>query len=861
MSEPTRGEASAAADTPDAGTSARGPAPATADRSDRDDASDQTEAGRERAEGKDGSGGADPAARFERPELGPGEMPKTPYQSRGDRPFLAPFVPPTDLLGVGSSGRARVPSDRYGLAGDQPQRDEGGPQSHGQGGEGRESNVDRPGQGEAPDQDRGQRADTGEQGDQQAGNRSERPTLESGSQAERPTGDGAASTDRPSLDATVRADDPRQAVSEQQRTDVERWARGASDDDLWAARDEAVDALTRSSDPAAEHLVGAVERVLNARMEARSLQDMDRDMNGRQAVDDLLQRDVEGGRPISELRDVERQLDHLAGNTFEKALARWFGDRVDAWEGRVEQSVRVNASALSDQVLNQRIGELRGRIEAEAGSPGEERPELGEAAGDQPVTEQDRQRLDAYESERFQRERAAVKEWAKDMSTDQLTREVQTLADKAEFGVASEAELRELSHAADVLDARQVAEITEWLDSLPDEQLDATVQELDQRLKAGEATPMDAKKAYWAKVETEMRATAEEAYAGELQITEGGRVGTREQLAKEAYRAYVQSGMQALTGLFPGAVVMAATDNPGLANAVGEAFGAFGGVAQGRSNFRAANANARAPLRDVPAHRSGRFGGQGTGRGSGGGAWERSPRPEPFTADRGGGGRGTGTAGGGGRGSGGGGGGRGGAGGGGRGRGGGRREAGREPVGPGDARWGGRPTERQPFDPAAAGVRESKGATTRGPEFQSASAQTARSMKTSIRADTGEMHAYRAALGRGEIGLERPMGTNNPGRGDFVTAVERGGTVGVVVTDVKSSTVGRFPSPGTSMKDTWRQQAVEAVAPGRLDLGNPALEGRIREAVAQGRVELRQLNVDYSKTDVPVTDANRRQRW
>ena len=37
-----------------------------------------------------------------------------------------------------------------------------------------------------------------------------------------------------------------------------------------------------------------------------------------------------------------------------------------------------------------------------------------------------------------------------------------------------------------------------------------------------------------------------------------------------------------------------------------------------------------------------------------------------------------------------------------------------------------------------------------------------------------------------------------------------------------------------------------ATAPGRLNLGDPALETAIRQAYASGQVRMRQLNADYS---------------
>jgi Domain of unknown function (DUF4157) len=131
---------------------------------------------------------------------------------------------------------------------------------------------------------------------------------------------------------------------------------------------------------------------------------------------------------------------------------------------------------------------------------------------------------------------------------------------------------------------------------------------------------------------------------------------------------------------------------------------------------------------------------------------------------------------------------------------------------------------------------------------RSASAQTARSLITGIRADEGEAAAWRAALARGEIGLQGPTGSNVPG-GDFYTAeIDANGQVTLIATDVKLSTVGNFPRPATSIKPTWMAELQAAVAPGRLNLGDPVLENAIRAALTAGRVRIRQLNADYSPT-------------
>ena len=83
--------------------------------------------------------------------------------------------------------------------------------------------------------------------------------------------------------------------------------------------------------------------------------------------------------------------------------------------------------------------------------------------------------------------------------------------------------------------------------------------------------------------------------------------------------------------------------------------------------------------------------------------------------------------------------------------------------------------------------------------------------------------------------------------GDFYTAeIDANGRVNLIANDVKLSTVGSFPTPATTVKPTWMAELQAAIAPGRLNLGDPALEAAIRAAFAAGRVRIRQLNADYS---------------
>jgi hypothetical protein len=151
----------------------------------------------------------------------------------------------------------------------------------------------------------------------------------------------------------------------------------------------------------------------------------------------------------------------------------------------------------------------------------------------------------------------------------------------------------------------------------------------------------------------------------------------------------------------------------------------------------------------------------------------------------------------------------------------------------------------------------------------SAQSRTSRSFVTAIRADIGESEAYKQALLRGEIGLQRPLGSNLPGV-DFITAVRNKVTnlIEIVCTDVKSTQVGRFPAPKKTMPGGWTNEVHAAVAPSRLKLqlvitavtgpsphgvaiaSTPSelssLESEIIQAAHQNRIRLRQLNANYS---------------
>lgn len=97
---------------------------------------------------------------------------------------------------------------------------------------------------------------------------------------------------------------------------------------------------------------------------------------------------------------------------------------------------------------------------------------------------------------------------------------------------------------------------------------------------------------------------------------------------------------------------------------------------------------------------------------------------------------------------------------------------------------------------------------------------------------------------RGEIGLQRPLGANVRGA-DFITAVrDSNKNIVIIATDVKTTTVGKFPVPKQTLSDSCLNQVPRAVD--RLAGLDPALENEIRSAAQNGRIIRRQIRVDYS---------------
>lgn len=131
-----------------------------------------------------------------------------------------------------------------------------------------------------------------------------------------------------------------------------------------------------------------------------------------------------------------------------------------------------------------------------------------------------------------------------------------------------------------------------------------------------------------------------------------------------------------------------------------------------------------------------------------------------------------------------------------------------------------------------------------------ASARTRRSITTAIRADTAEAMTYHARLKRGEIGLLAPVGSNIPGP-DSATAVRLpNGDYEIVVIDTKSrvSQTRDFGRVRTTLPASWQNAVNDALAPGRLNLGDPQTEQQIRAAwnANPPRVRIARDTVDFS---------------
>lgn len=136
--------------------------------------------------------------------------------------------------------------------------------------------------------------------------------------------------------------------------------------------------------------------------------------------------------------------------------------------------------------------------------------------------------------------------------------------------------------------------------------------------------------------------------------------------------------------------------------------------------------------------------------------------------------------------------------------------------------------------------------------FTSATAKKSSALKTSILPDIAESQAYNVALSNKEIGLQRSTGANVPGP-DFITAVRGiGNQIEIIVTDVYTPTISPQIKKGvqkpSTISSSWHSEIEQAIAPGRLNLGDPALEAEIRSAFKAGRIRRRQVSIDLTST-------------
>jgi hypothetical protein len=134
-----------------------------------------------------------------------------------------------------------------------------------------------------------------------------------------------------------------------------------------------------------------------------------------------------------------------------------------------------------------------------------------------------------------------------------------------------------------------------------------------------------------------------------------------------------------------------------------------------------------------------------------------------------------------------------------------------------------------------------------------ATSQTPSSQRTSTAASRAEFEAYDTALhANHEFGIQRP-GNVNQGGPDFITARrDANGQIEVIVND---ATINPNKKVKSSLPATWRKEVADAIAPGRLDLGDPQLEAEIRQAVKDGRVRVRtQLVTNTPEGKVTIKD-------
>jgi hypothetical protein len=135
-----------------------------------------------------------------------------------------------------------------------------------------------------------------------------------------------------------------------------------------------------------------------------------------------------------------------------------------------------------------------------------------------------------------------------------------------------------------------------------------------------------------------------------------------------------------------------------------------------------------------------------------------------------------------------------------------------------------------------------------------AAVEDEKAMRTHIDAGAAEDFAYKDALARGEIGIQRP-GRINEGGADFITARRNSsGEIEIVLHDATIDVNKKLDRSQLS----WVQEATDAIeikkgGATRLQLHNPTLESEIREALAKRRFVVEKTLVEVRPNGVLFT--------
>ena len=162
----------------------------------------------------------------------------------------------------------------------------------------------------------------------------------------------------------------------------------------------------------------------------------------------------------------------------------------------------------------------------------------------------------------------------------------------------------------------------------------------------------------------------------------------------------------------------------------------------------------------------------------------------------------------------------------------------------------GKPHVDTPIEPRRKSRRqiESRGAGPgRGARVIAATTKPVEGVEPAIRPDLAEAHAYNQLLNRGEVGLQRPLGSTVAGV-DAITAhivydaKGRPTDAKIFLNDVTTPDTLKGPKASHA---AWHREMLAALGK-RLDLGDPAVEAVLRKAAAQGNVFTRIVRVGYS---------------